>query len=455
MEYAILILVCIGLSVGLFFTLKGLFAKNKENKRLKEDFKPIIDLEKEIKNKTDELERLKKEAHELSDKFVSAKEILSNLESEIKIYQDDLELLDFGVYKPHFDFDTSEKYKNALLENKERQKELIKSEIAAVCNTNWTVGNSQKQGEMMTKRAIKLTLRAFNGECDSLITKVKWNNAEQSEQRILKAFDAINKLNKSNDINITQEYLDLKIEELRISHELEEKKYEEKEEQRQIREQMREEEKAQRELEKAQKDAEAEEKRYEKALAQAQKELEKAQGDELEKLNAKILKLQDDLKTAQESKERAISRAQLTKSGHVYVISNIGSFGNNVYKIGMTRRLEPLDRVKELGDASVPFQFDVHAMIYSENAPELENALHKEFGEKRVNMINNRKEYFNVSLNEIEIATKKISDAEIEFTQKAEAQEYRESLALLKKLNNEMNEIGKEKVADKYPATLF
>ena len=123
--------------------------------------------------------------------------------------------------------------------------------------------------------------------------------------------------------------------------------------------------------------------------------------------------------------------AQQTKRGHVYVISNIGSFGEEVYKIGMTRRLEPMDRVKELGDASVPFTFDVHAMIYSEDAPGLENELHKEFGEKRLNKINNRKEFFNVTLDQIENFCKE-KGVDFKFTKKAEAKEYRQSLALIK-----------------------
>ena len=136
-----------------------------------------------------------------------------------------------------------------------------------------------------------------------------------------------------------------------------------------------------------------------------------------------------------QDKERAISRAQLTKTGHVYVISNLGSFGENIYKIGLTRRLEPMIRVKELGDASVPFQFDVHAMIFSENAPELEKTLHHEFEDKRVNLINKRKEYFNTSLTDIESVVHK-HDAEIIFTKIAEAKEYYQTLKLIEEKSN-------------------
>lgn len=171
-------------------------------------------------------------------------------------------------------------------------------------------------------------------------------------------------------------------------------------------------------------------------------------------LNDQILKLKRQLALAHEVKERAIFRAQMTKSGHVYIISNMGSFGENRYKTSMTRRLDPMDRVKELGDASVPFEFDVHAIIYSDNAPELENILHKAFNKKRINMINNRKEFFDVSLEEIEKVIKENANAEIQFTKMAEAREYRETLAMLQRLTQEMNEKGKEKAAS-YPDVLF
>jgi DNA repair exonuclease SbcCD ATPase subunit len=225
----------------------------------------------------------------------------------------------------------------------------------------------------MTNRGIRLTARAFNNECDSAIVGVKWNNVDRMEQRIEKAFDSINKLNESNALFISDEYLSLKIKELRLAYEYKEKKQQEKEEQSEIRQQMRDEAQLIQEVEKAQKDEE----KYQKLLTKATVDAEKATGSKLEKLMESIEKLKQDLEEAHSKNERAKSMAQQTKSGHVYVISNIGSFGEDVYKIGMTRRLEPLDRVKELGDASVPFIFDVHAMMYSEDAPSLENTLHK------------------------------------------------------------------------------
>lgn len=131
-------------------------------------------------------------------------------------------------------------------------------------------------------------------------------------------------------------------------------------------------------------------------------------------------------------KENVLQRELNTRAGYVYIISNIGSFGKDIYKIGMTRRLEPMDRVKELGSASVPFEFDVHAMIFSEDAPKLENQLHHHFKEFEVNKVNPRKEFFKVSLREIEKVVLENYNGTVTFTEIAKAEQYRRSLALSK-----------------------
>lgn len=431
--------------------------KTEENKQLNselERFSPIISIEGEIEKRNKELINIKTDASELNQKFVNAKSIFKELEKDIKLYQNDLEFIELGIYEPIFDLDSSEKYKNKITEIVTLQKELIKEGNACICNTEWTVGNSRKQGEIMTRRYINLSLRAFNGECDSLISKVRWNNVKRFEERIRKAFYAINKLGKSNHTFITKKYLKLKLDELHLVYELAHKKHQEKEEARAIREEQREEERAQKEFDKARKDAEIEEKRFLKALERAKKDLGLVSKEKLGELNSQIEQLELNLKLAHEAKERAISRAQETKSGHVYIISNLGSFGENVYKIGMTRRLEPMDRIKELGDASVPFTFDLHAMIYSENAPELENLLHKEFDDRRINKVNYRKEYFRVSLDEIEQVIIDKYDKEVNFIKAIEAQQFRETKSIIKQLleskeNQEQNE------TEKYPDKLF
>ena len=197
-----------------------------------------------------------------------------------------------------------------------------------------------------------------------------------------------------------------------------------------IKEQMRDEQIAAKELEKAERDAAREEARIAELLAKAQAQVEQvAAGAKHDKLAAKIAELEAQLLAAGEQRQRAISRAQQTRAGHVYVISNIGSFGEDVYKIGMTRRFDPLDRVRELGDASVPFRFDVHAMIYCEDAPGLETKLHRALAEHQVNLVNSRKEFFRVTLARVEAAVAELH-GRIELTRWAEAEEYRKTEAL-------------------------
>jgi hypothetical protein len=343
--------------------------------------------------------------------------------------EENLEDISFGLYKPHYDFETSGAYKAKLDEIYERQKQLVRAEKAIRAGAAWSVGGSRKEGMRMQKQYSKLLLRAFNGESDAAIARVAWNNVTRMEERVTKAFSAINELGGVMQISITPEYLDLRLQELRLSYELEEKKHAEAEEQRHIKEQMRDEEKALREAERAKQEAEAEEARYQKALEKARAELAKAKGDALTELNSKIEQLNQALQKAKDMKDKATTMAQLTRSGHVYVISNVGSFGDGVFKIGMTRRLEPMDRVHELGDASVPFAFDVHAMVFSEDAPTLECSFHERFEPQRVNLVNARKEFFAVTLADLEAFVKE-KNLKIELTKIAEAKEYRQSIAL-------------------------
>lgn len=366
---------------------------------------------------------------ELAATTLQTKQTLARLTEELRSVEGSLEDMSFGLYKPHYKFDTPDKFKAELERVKDRQKEMVRTGKAASFTVSWTVGNSKKDGERMQKQYCKLMLRAFNGESDAAIAKTTWNNATKMEERIRKAFDAINELGGVMTVSIAPSYRDLKLAELRLEHELEERKREIAEEQRRIREQMRDEEKAQREAEKAQAEAEAEELRFQRAIEKAKVELSKARGEEHARMNEKIVELQRQLSEAHAKTIRAKSIAELTKAGYVYIISNIGSFGEGVFKIGMTRRLEPMDRVKELGDASVPFPFDVHAMVYSENAPALEALFHQRFSNRSVNLINMRKEFFAVELSDVEAFAKE-RGLTIAFTKIAEAREYRESVSM-------------------------
>jgi len=442
----LLFLLSIGLATALALVIKQLQQRKNDyaivQQRLKEadrKYGGLIskeDTARELDTKitvlTDRLKQLDKqvqaEEQELSAKILVLRAKLQGLEEQ--------EIVEaFGFYESKYDFQEAEEYKQRLDKIRSQQKQMIKDKQAAVCNTEWSVAGSVKEGKKMTDNFLKLVLRAFNGECDASVVKVKYNNVQTMENRIRKTYEDLNKLSQTTHCEITSRYLDLKLQELWLTHEYQERKYQEQEEQRIIREQMREEEKALRELEKARQDAEKEERRYQEALEKARKDVESATGKAQEKLFSQIEELQKRLAEAEANKERAISQAQLTKSGHVYIISNIGSFGEDVYKIGMTRRLEPMDRVKELGDASVPFPFDVHAMIFCENAPELESRLHKRFNNRRMNKENERKEFFRVSLDEIVRVVREtdqelnICKSEVTFTKVAEATDYRKTLA--------------------------
>ena len=353
------------------------------------------------------------------------------LNRQIALLEENLEDLSFGLYKAHYDFQTSEEYKTARDAVRERQRQLVRAGDAAVCRVQWSVQNDAKAGQRMTKQYLKLILRAFNGECEAAVANVSWNNVQKMDERVRKTYETVNELGGVMQMSITDEYLRLKLEEIRLTFEWEHKRYEEREEQRRIREQIREEERAQREIEKATEDAQREESTYQRALDKARAEAAAATGAQLDRLTKQIAAFEAKLSEARQKKDRATARAQLTKSGFVYVISNIGSFGERVFKIGMTRRMEPMERIAELGDASVPFPFDLHAMLYSDNAPELECALHQHLSEKRLNLVNARKEFYrDVELAELEAFVKE-RGLSAQFIHTAEAREYRETLAAL------------------------
>jgi len=284
--------------------------------------------------------------------------------------------------------------------------------------------------------AINFVTVAFNGKVDSILSRVKHDNVGTLEQEMRDAFTLVNFNGKAfRDARITEEFLAARIEELKWASIAQQLRLEEREEQRRIKEQLREEEKARREYENAIKDAAREEEIIRKAMEKAQRQIEHATAEQRVKFEQQLRELSQKLKEAEEKNQRAISLAQQTKRGHVYIISNIGSFGEHVYKIGLTRRLEPLDRIRELGDSSVPFEFDVHALIFSEDAPALENQLHKHFLMLQMNKVNYRKEFFRVDLTHIREEIDKLN-LSTKWTMTAEAQEYHETLAIEKAIKD-------------------
>lgn len=439
----------------------GLFNK-KELKKIeelekeKEKYLSMLDEigAKELLEIQNDIELLKQEKTEIENEIDNKKHIISTIEDtinnlkstismkkrELNQLDNDIDMMDFGFYTPKYNCMNSEEYSLKIKEVRDKQKEMIKNKYALNYFDNWTLDGSKSKGRAMNNDNMKMYLRAFNNECDYLISKVKFNNFDKIEERIKKCASALDKLNQRNKISVTSRYLNLKIDELHLVHEFNCKKQEEKESMREAREEEREQAKLKKEIEEARKSIKKEQKHYENAKEKLMSQLAKCTNEEEKKdIESKIDDINNKLNEINKSLENIDYREANTRAGYVYVISNIGSFGEGIYKIGMTRRLEPMDRIDELGDASVPFKFDVHAMIFSDDAPKLENALHKAFDDRKVNMINGRKEFFKVSLHEIEKVVKDNHEKLIEFNQVAEAEQYRETQKILEMINNNKN----------------
>jgi hypothetical protein len=316
----------------------------------------------------------------------------------------------------------------ALKNAREHTARLVRISHAAACD--YVEANRKET-------AVRFVVDAFNGKVDSILSRSKADNYGTLKQQILDAYNLVNFNGEAfRNARISQEYLEARLAELKWAVLAQELKDQEREEQRRIREQIREEERAQKEFEKALRDAAKEEATLQKAMDKVRAELDYANAEEKLKYEAQLAELEEKLHQAEEKNQRALSMAQQTKAGHVYIISNMGSFGEEVFKIGMTRRLEPTDRIRELGDASVPFPFDIHAMIYNDDAPSLEHALHKHFMRTQMNKVNPRKEFFRVSLAGVRQEIEALGIT-AHWTMAAEAREYRESLVIEQQLKDD------------------
>lgn len=388
-----------------------------------------------VKHKIEEmsinLNTLSIQRDSLNKKIETLKNEIEEKKSEIIVVDDEILFESFALYKPKFSFQTSEEYKNRLDEIRDNQKQLIKAGVAVIANENWTVNNSKSEGKKMVNDMKKLLLRSFNNECDYCVDNVKFNNIEASEKRIEKSYETLNKLGRIMYARITGEYKKQKYEELYLAFEYQQKKQEEKEEQKRAREELREQQKLEQEIKQARERISKEKKHFSQAIKELEQKLENTpDGTDRSQLLIKIDEIRNQF-TELEKEEKVIDyREQNAKAGYVYVISNIGAFGENVYKIGMTRRLEPNERVDELGDASVPFSFDIHAMIFSDNAPALESKIHEHFYQDRINKINDRKEFFKADINEIEKVIKENFNNIVDIVKNAPAEQFRESQCL-------------------------
>ncbi|MEZ9711678.1 DUF4041 domain-containing protein [Vibrio cyclitrophicus] len=369
------------------------------------------------------------DAYEAKAKADSYEKAIRAMRNTIDGYKDDYIIPNHSVLDDLADEFGHKEAGEELKAARKRVREMVKDGYAGSCD--YAEANRKTY-------AIHFAVDAFNGKVDSALSKVKHDNYGKIKQEIVDAFALVNHNGSPfRNARINQEFLDARLTELKWAVAAFELRRIEREEQAEIRAQIREEERAIREMEKARKEAEKEERLIQKALEKARSELAQATEEQKEQYEAQLAELENKLHEAEEKGQRALSMAQQTRRGHVYVISNVGSFGEEVFKIGMTRRLEPMDRVKELGDASVPFSFDVHAMIYSDDAPALEKELHRRFDLQSVNKVNPRKEFFKTTIAEVKQAVDQQGVSDVHWTLKAEAAEYRESLAIEKQQQQE------------------
>jgi len=414
----------------------SLFGK-QEKESIAELEKEIAELKKRIPPESMALDELQKqiskaeaEYRAISNAIEQSQKKLRELESQIIETDEAVLLQSFGFYTPYYTYATSDEYKEKLKKIREFQKNVIKNGAAVLGNQNWQVNGDATKGQKMVRDMQKLFLRAYNAECDDTIEHVKFNNIEASEKKIHASAEAISNLGGMMGISIAPLFVSSKIDELRLVHEYQVKKQQEKEEAKEARQRQREEEKVQKELEENKRKLEKEQSHYENALSRLLMQIECAGEEERKILEEKKAHLQDTLSKIEADIKEVDYRSANQRAGYVYIISNIGAFGENVYKIGMTRRLDPMERVDELGDASVPFNFDVHAMIFTDDAPGLEAALHTAFEKRKLNFVNHRREFFNVSLDEIKDVIRRNYDKTVEFVDVPPAEQYRESLKL-------------------------
>lgn len=340
-------------------------------------------------------------------------------------------LQEVGIYQYRHRLQDAAAYKERLEETLGRIRDMAKRDGAAVqSGMGWAINGSAAEGAKMVKDLSKLMLRSYNNEADNIVHTMRPYALDTAIKRLEKSREAVSKLGAVLKITITQEYHALRVEEMRLTADFLQKQEEEKEERkerlRQERERRADEEQARIEIEREQERFEKERAHYENLLVAARANADKTAIEKAETKLAEIETAADDLE----------KRSANTRAGFVYVISNIGAFGDGVVKIGLTRRLDPMERVQELGGASVPFAFDVHGFVFSDDAVGLEGDLHDAFAHRRVNAVNLRREFFRATPQEVREVLAKLDRAKnvnFKYTEVPEALEYRQSLATREK----------------------
>ncbi len=362
----------------------------------------------------------------------SARAQLLITQQQILGAEDTVQLESFGLYTPKYRLTNCIEYKSRLDAIREEQKRTARGLSAEVdAWESHATELTKAQWKKLRKDALKLALRSFNSESEYCVDNVKFSNLEKMEERIRRSFETCNKLLTSVDAWWKDIVLERKLQELHLAHEYQVKRQEEKEAARQAREDQREQEKLDKEIREARAKIEKERRHFATAIQKLQLRFAAASDpQQREDLQARIDEITSQNSQLDEEERQLDYREQNARAGYVYIISNIGAFGEGIFKIGMTRRLEPMDRVDELGDASVPFRFDVHALVFSDNAPKLEDKLHSHFAAGRLNKVNGRKEFFRADLKEVEAVIKANYDAVVEVVHAAPAEQFRESIRL-------------------------
>lgn len=378
-----------------------------------------------LNNAKEELASIKLEITRFADKK-------KQLEQDVVYLENQAEMESHGIYTPQYDFASSLSYKAKLDELRGIQKQMVRNKTATLSSTNWTVNGSHAKGKKMTNDNIKQLLRSFNNECEAAINKVRYSNIEIIKKRIMRSYEQLNKMNETNSISIRPDYLDLKLSELNLAYEYELKKQSEKEELREQREIEREEKALAKEIQSKKKIIDKDISHYHQMIIELEKKSLSADSTSLDDIRNQISDIENKVQEKEKEKEELDYRNAHASAGYVYIISNVGAFGEDVVKIGVTRRLEPLERISELSSASVPFKFDVHALIFSYEAYRLEKELHRHFEKFRINRVNSRKEFFKVPIGLIEDKLSEYKELTIDFKRIPDADEFKESEVIRK-----------------------
>lgn len=374
---------------------------------------------KKIKREIQELKNLKK------DLISSIEEGTKELEHITSYLNDELFKYDIELTYPFDLVEVDSSQINTYIKKLQmKEKELLNLEEVKIFN----VSTENKRHQNAQAKQI---IRLFNAETSQLINKVNSKNIESMQNKIFKSYEGINKIFETDNVRIPETLLDIKLEMLDLMHKYQVKIEDEKIIRREERARLKEIEQAEKEMEKKLKELDKDIRHHNNEIKKLTMYLNNTDLQvEKELYIEKIRELDQSLKNLNSERENVEDRKDNAQSGFVYIISNIGSFGENVYKIGVTRRLEPMDRINELSSASVPFEFDVHALIFSENAFELENKLHEYFKKYKVNKVNGRKEFFKVNINEIKDKVLSEHNSTVQFIDEPKAIQYRETLRL-------------------------